>query len=253
MKLTSMKNIIVGIAILSVTACGSATDTSTASTDDSGTEDATTAASAAAALFAGTSGSASVSALTIPRSVLNRYVQESLDEENSEQYEGGSSDTCLWAGQESEDMAEMIVTGQYGLAGTYGSEGEPMTVSENDFCTQPDGTENTGSGPDGLGLFATFELIDAVEGSCTSDDGDVTTIAMQSGSTGIWRNTEDPTYYPQVFGSFTYIIDNDNEFALDCTIYLNDDESVAFANCSDENGDVVVEEDGSANCEFTTE
>lgn len=251
MKLTSMKNIIVGIAILSVTACGSAAGTSTTATEDSG--DVTTAASAAAALFATSSASASVSALTIPRSALNRYVQESLDEENSEQYESGSSDTCLWVGQESEDMEEMIVTGSYGLSGTYGSAGEPMTVSEDDFCTQPDGTENTGSGPDGLGLFATFELIDAVEGSCTSDDDDVTTIEMQSGSTGIWRNTEDPTYYPQVFGSFTYIINNDNEAVLDCTIYLNDDETVAFANCSDENGDVVVEEDGSANCEFSPE
>lgn len=251
MKSTSMKNIIAGIAILSVTACGSATGTSTASTDDSGVEDATTGASATAALFAASSSSASVSALTIPRSALNRYVQESLDEENSEQYENGSSDTCLWVGQESEEL--MIVTGSYGLSGTYGSEGEPMTVSEDDFCTQSDGTENTGSGPDGLGLFATFELTDAVEGSCTSDDGDVTTVAMQSGSAGIWRNTEDPTYYPQIFGSFTYIIDNDNEFALDCTIYLNDDETVAFANCSDENGDVVVEEDGSANCEFSPE
>jgi hypothetical protein len=128
-----------------------------------------------------------------------------------------------------------------------------MTVSEDDFCTQPDGIENTGSGPDGLGLFATFELVDSVDGSCETEDGDATTIQMQSGSTGIWRNTEDPNYYPQVFGNFTYTIDGDEETTLDCTIYLNDDESVAFANCSDENGDVVVEEDGSSNCEFTTE
>ncbi|MBI4238031.1 MAG: hypothetical protein HY696_06390 [Deltaproteobacteria bacterium] len=132
--------------------------------------------------------------------------------------------------------------------GTYGADNAGITVLTDHFCTQPDGTANSGLGPDGLGRLAGFVLTGDVNTSCALGSTS-TPVVMKTGSHGIWRNTdtnaEGVAYQPQIFGTFTFSV-NGTEVIYDCTIYLGNDERIVFASCSDESGSAVsLESDAS--------
>lgn len=126
----------------------------------------------------------------------------------------------------------------YGDAGTYGAVGYETTVTANDYCTDASGTSNTGTGPDGDGLFRSFRVSIATA-TCA---GGATHVYLREGS-GIFRNTSD--HFPEIYGTFT-VAGQD----LDCTIKLNEDGTADEAHCTDSSGVEVVAE-GSGNCTLT--
>lgn len=152
-------------------------------------------------------------------------------------------DTCAFVAADLEPSASVQVSG-YRAVGAYGSANALLNVEADDFCTQPDGTSNSGEGPDGGGKLAAFELVGQVTGDCNG-----TTVLMQSGSVGVWRNTD--SYEPQIWGTFNFAVDGES-LTLDCTLYLQGNGQVAYADCTDQNGTTVVQ-DSSAQCQFSDE
>jgi hypothetical protein len=163
--------------------------------------------------------------------------------------EGG--DTCaevLNPDSEASD-SDHIETAAYAAPGAYGSLNDLLHVEEGDTCADSAGIENSGNGPDGDGRVAHFEIIADVTGSCSNADGSEDTIVMQATSTGVWRNTDE--FSPQVWGHFL-VSYNDEQFEIDCTLHLGDDETILYADCSDDSG-TVVEQDTTAACQISTE
>jgi len=233
------KLVIVMAALSSVVACGASQSSSTgtgASTSASTTSTTAATSSAAAGLF---SGGASSSISAIPSSLVTQFVEASEEAEESQ------GETCNTQGETPDD----ITIAYYGDAGTYGADDDYIIVDEEDFCTDSDGVAHEGTGPDGNGLFATFEIQEQVTGDCEDENGDSSEIVMESGSAGIWRNTD--THYPEIYA--TMILSMDGETVeVDCTIYLNEDETVDSASCTDENG-YEVEQENEMSCEFSTD
>ena len=169
--------------------------------------------------------------------------------EQAEQ-EGGSSDpdTCYILIQSEDDVGpEGVDVSAFGEAGTYGASSASITVGEEDFCTLSDGTENTGEGPDDEGKVAAFEITDTVSGTCTGEGESESTVEMLAGSSGVFRNSGG--YMPEIYGTFSVAADGGEAVDVDCTIYLNEDGSVDFAECTDENGDEVEQTDAT-DCDF---
>ena len=137
--------------------------------------------------------------------------------------------------------------------GTYGSTERPITVAEEDFCTLPDGTANTGSGPDGVGVFGAFAINTDVEIACTTPDETIT-VTMNTGSAGIFRNTDATAdaaaYFPQIYGNFSLSIGG-TEASADCTMFLLEDQSIDFSSCTDADG-VAIEQDSDVTCQVLT-
>jgi hypothetical protein len=134
---------------------------------------------------------------------------------------------------------------------TYGSN-PSVTLTADHFCTQNDGTTpNTGTGVDENGLFAKFTLTAAVTASCS----DSTSIAMQAGSTGVWRNTTaaqtTTAHEPEIYGTFHMLINNTDTVTMSCTLYLGESEEFLYAHCADENGTAVTQDSTSA-CTITS-
>lgn len=273
---------------LALIGCGAADPTATSTTGGTSTasaEETEVAAAAAASLFSG-GVNASVSALRIPQQTLARFVEDAQEEQDGEydqgegQYEGddyeghdegngeggygrdcGENDpacTCADASGENGDSdgPSAVTMASSGEEGHYGSLEEGLDLVSEDFCANADGEDNEGLGPDGKGRFAVFTLDGEVLGSCVNENNETTTIAMQSGSTGVFRNTNESegeaAHYPEIYGTFNYLINGEDEVTLDCTIFLSEDGSIAFANCSDENG-TVVETDDSSECQISDE
>lgn len=234
-----------GFVILSLPmliACGSLADTDTSS--DSSTTDTDAASSSAAAAVGSVFGGGSQSSVSvIPQATLSRFVELALEDGYGSPYENDEAYTCASVVEETSGP-EGVAIAAYDDAGVYGSEDASVTLAAEDFCELADGTANTGDGPDGIGRFAAFEIQEDVTFDCT-DEG-VSSIVMQAGSAGVFRNTletaDAPAYMPQIFGTFNYLIDGTTEISLDCTIYLDEDETIVFADCSDENGDAIVQE-----------
>jgi hypothetical protein len=135
----------------------------------------------------------------------------------------------------------------YGLAGTFGSTDYSLAVAEDDYCRLEDGTANSGSGPDGDGLVATFTLIEDIPVVC---DGETAEIAMGAGSSGIFRNTTaaqtGTAYMPQIYGAFVFTAEGES-LVIDCTIYLDGNEAILFSDCTDENG-AAIDLDAESSC-----
>lgn len=128
-----------------------------------------------------------------------------------------------------------------GGASTYpfGSATDPMTVSSTaHYCEDENNNANTGTGPDGQGLFATFVLLGEPEGSC--DDGSSFTFTRGS---GITRNTQE--YYPEIYGRFE-ISGGD---IVNCTLRMLESGTVdlAHSSCTDDQG-VEVALDTTVSC-----
>lgn len=145
-----------------------------------------------------------------------------------------------------------IEDGAFADPGTYGSLNLPVTVDEDDFCALSDGTESPTQGPDDRGRFATFELVGDITLTCTDADGAETTVAMKSGSSGIWRNTDatetEPAFRPQAYGAFVLSVEGE-ETTVDCTLFLLEGEEIDTSDCTDEEGE-TVEQESDVICEF---
>lgn len=206
------------------------------------------AALAVSALFSSSEESANVNPALKSESLKLRATDES-----SLLCDDGINCTCELL--EDVEMNSLITVSYFGDSGEYGSVTEFVTVGETDFCRLSDGTDNSGFGPDGNGLFAAFEVIAAVEGSCV--DGEETTdFTMAPGSFGIYRdlsetNTWDDSYI-NVYGTFTIDVDG-TETEVNCAMNVdNQAEEVILADCSDENGNAITQ-DIESDCEFETQ
>lgn len=236
---SNLKTILFASLIPAFVACGQTTtgDATTTSTTDTTSSTATSgnldsAASAAGALFSG----GAQSSLSVPQQALVRFVEEAQEEGWGSPYENDENYTC--ASIDSSEQPENVTTTGYGDPGEYGSENQSITVAEEDFCFLPDGTANTGTGPDGEGRLGAFELIGDVNFSCDGVD-EPGEVIMQAGSFGVWRNTGE--YQPQIYGAFNFLVDGE-EYIVSCTIFLNEDEEMEYADCTDENGNSVAQE-----------
>lgn len=187
-------------------ACGSSSSSDSTTTSSS----ATNAGAAVAAIF-GTGSSSNVTA-SLPLQVLDFFIKKARAQS------GG--DTCT--GIDEGGPANVDVSAS-GSAGTYGSTASSVTLTTDNFCKDADGTDNTGTG-----LYGAFTLTGSATATCT----DSTTVEMTAG-TGVFRNTS--THFPEVYGTFT--IDGS---AYDCTMLLNEDQSVDSASCTDSEGAAVT-------------
>lgn len=214
--------------------CGGATATDAGGSDASPTASADDSAGGAVAALFGPSQSASLARLKRVRTV-----------KDTEQ--GPGMTTCEEALSSTPTEGRQITIGAYGAAGKYGSDQAGVTVAASDFCALPETptTLNTAVGFDGNGLVATFVLEGDVNAGCS----DSTTIVMRAGSAGIWRNTTD--YSPQVWGTFDFLV-NGEPLTLHCTFYLGSNETIQYADCSNESG-TVVDQDSSASCQIVSE
>lgn len=219
------------------------------------------AASAVAALFSSSSETSLNLPLKIPSLLLDLVVKRALADHEEGHAPDGSGQECtndpgctctfVASGERGDDQVDDSLYLEVDGSTAFGSTARSITVDEDDFCTQPDGTTNTGSGPDGRGRFAGFTLAKAVVGSCGS-----TTITMKSGSTGIWRNTEasgdTPAYQPEVYGTFIMSTE-DVESRFNCTLFLGGNEEFLYANCSDVDTGEEVTQDVDTSCSFSTD
>lgn len=166
-----------------------------------------------------------------------------------------ASCTCAEALAGDTTGTHRILNGAYVAPGAYGSTEALLTVEEGDSCADSGGTENTGTGPGGLGRVAKFTLTQAVTGTCTSADGSTFTIAMQAASTGAWRNTTaaqtTTAYQPQVWGNFVMLVDGEG-VTVDCTMFLGTGETTEFTDCSDASG-VPIAQTTTTTCTFDTD
>lgn len=143
----------------------------------------------------------------------------------------------------------------------YGAANQAIAYDEESFCINPlTEDNNTGSGPDGQGLFAFFELTIPVEGRCTEFEADgvtvasVETIEMGDGSFGLWRNTGEVEL--QIYGRFRIVIDGEDLGAVDCTLFIETSGSegedmtntVVFSVCTDESGAEIDQDLASGVC-----
>ncbi|MCP5464841.1 MAG: hypothetical protein H7A33_07450 [Deltaproteobacteria bacterium] len=187
---------------------------------------------------------------------LIRMQTENQDPEDDGQFSECAEDdpgcTCEIVAADTDP--DNITSTFYTDPGTYGAIGSSMTVSEEDFCQLPNGTDNPGLGPDDNGRFAAFEIDADVPGQC-SDGSETTTFAMQAGSSGIYRNrvdeNGDPLYQPEIYGTFNFSQDGDS-ITVDCTIFLDINEVVVSASCTDEDGE-TIDQETDATCQINSE
>jgi hypothetical protein len=204
---------------------------SSGSSDPAGTE---ASGAAVAAIF-----SSGDSAL-LKKSDLERLAALIIKDAHAQAEGAGERDTCDDPDDDGEaDGPQEIDSPLTGTAGTYGdTNGTTTTLTDDHVCLGSDGAENTGTGPDGNGLFASFTLEDTITGTC--DDG---TIEMTAG-TGVWRNTDDS--FPEVYGTFTI-----NGTEVSCTMYLNENQTVRDGSSCSAGGE-TVDMDVDQSCTLST-
>lgn len=229
---------LIGLGLmLTLIACG---ESSSDDDDDSSDEGLENSASAIGALFSSGS-SAQLKKVILPDKLLALFVKTAQAAAEG----AGERNTCDDPDDDGmADGPQEITTPLSGTAGTYGDpSGTSLILTEDDFCQDADGTENTGSGPGELGLLASFTLSSEVEGTCTAADSTETTMTMESGS-GAWRNTEDS--FPEIYG--TFII---NGTEVDCTILMNEDQTVREGSCSNPTDGSAISMDTDVTCQFS--
>lgn len=203
-----------GLAVmLFITACGGATSSSSTSQTAASAEVENTAA-AALSLFSNIGASAADTQNLASRFTINSTGADLCDPDNMENAPTG-----------------VFMSTRGGISAyPFGSATDPMTISSTaHYCVDESGTANTGTGPDGQGLFATFIFIGEPEGSC--DDGSSFSFAKGS---GIARNTQE--YYPEIFGRFEI-----EEDLLNCTLRLRENGTIDLdhSSCTDDNGTAI--------------
>lgn len=133
---------------------------------------------------------------------------------------------------------------------TYGAAQNSVTVTPADFCidsSQP--TENnTGTGPDGNGLFASYAFrVDGTSNAeCTNEAG---TVSLQLGGRGVYRKTSSQI---EIYGLF-HTLFSDGEYDYNCTLILESDTGAVFSkHCSEIDTGAAVELTDGTTCVVTT-
>lgn len=71
-----------------------------------------------------------------------------------------------------------------------------------------------------------------------------------SGSTGIFRNNDAESHFPEIYGTFNVRDDDGTEYTgIKCTIFLDGNETVVSATCEDANG-ATIDTSNSTTCQF---
>lgn len=255
MRLSILKNITILFLLLFQISCGGNIGTGVGNPPTNPISTTNKASAAVSAVFA-TSDTASLNPiLKIPQQLMNAIVKKAMAQSQScdSRFQACICEQIATNGR-TENPENVSETG-FRDPGVYGSTNNSLTLTADDFCTQPDGTtQNQGSGPGGEGLFAGFFINTNIEVNCT-ENGESTTIQMvgnnqQTASNGIFRNTTDTDgnlqYAPQVYGSFIFAIDGE-ETSVNCTLFLGLNEEVEFADCSDADGN-TIEQSTSSSC-----
>lgn len=215
MKIPPFKSLVFTVCAVSCIACSGASGTSTSSSSDASSSDSGNAAAAVTSLFSGFGGGGTDAQSLTSRFAINSTGADICDPDNLEDAPTG-----------------VFMSSRGGVSEhPLGSMTDPMTISsEYHYCVDSDNQANSGTGPDGQGLFASFTFIGQPRGDC-SDGG---SFAFVKGS-GILRNTQD--YYPEIFGRFE-ISGGD---IVNCTLRLRDDGTVALdqSSCTDDDGGLV--------------
>lgn len=131
--------------------------------------------------------------------------------------------------------------------GFYGATQSGIQLKEQHFCALPSAPttlNTTSSGPDGKGLLAKFTISADVTATCTDPaTSGQTTFSMKSGSTGVWRNTRAQdtgvAHEPEVYGRMILGTDS-TSVTVNCTFFLDGNESIISASCSDTNGQAIT-------------
>lgn len=233
----------VGFA-LSIMTCGGSGD------DSPDTSDSVSNTGAAVAAVFGTGSDQNVVAQAIAKSAAKLATRTQDDSEDTQEGDGtggpegaGERNTCDDPdGNGEADGPEEVSALLTGTAGTYGAEGDNITVTADDFCQDADG-ENSGEGTDGGGLFASYTLNSDVTATC--DDDTTLTMAGGSDSSGIWRNTDD--CFPEIFGNFS--IDGT---VVSCHLCLGENQTVG-SNSTCSTGGSAVSLASEVSCNLSTE
>lgn len=198
------------------------------------------AASAVAALFSESTSSS-----------INAQIKKAIQNQTSDCEGTPASCMCseVASGQGGPDQ---VSSSTYNTPGTYGSENYSVTLTEEDFCELPDGNQNDTAGVDGEGRFAGFELTADIDASCTDTNNTVSILTMKTGSSGVWRNTDEtdtsPAFEPQIYAFFTFETEGAT-FELNCALFLDTNGLAIFSDCSDESGNTITQ-DSDVSCQF---
>lgn len=239
--------------LLQLIACGSAgTDTAdsastgtTGTTDGSGSEETSQAETAevmsvtSSAIIASFAASSDTANLKSSNGLLAIITDKLVGSANAD-----ANDTCT------SETPEGINYDIDGISGTYGSDADPITVEQDDFCFNLDTNQNsTGLGPDGDGLFASFQFRPETVALATCTNANGTSTVELSGE-GIYRNT---LTFTEIYGTFTVVDPDGVEHGANCTIILNTDSTVFDASCTDVDSgdDITLDED--TECEIEVE
>lgn len=234
------KHLIVLLILFFLSSCGTENGAGTGVSNPPSTT--TKAAAVIAAVFSTTDSNANINASMLVTPLSHQRLYQ-VDSEGVPCAENDPACTC----SDSDTGGSNIAIQQFGMPGTYGSVAYPFTVSTTDFCELENGTDNSGDGADGDGLVNTFTILNDIPVNC---DGETAEFSMGADSTGIYRNTTaeqtGTSYWPQIFGAFIFNVDG-SEVLVDCTIFLAEDQTIEFADCSDTNGN-SIDLDSDTNC-----
>lgn len=145
------------LLFMGLTACSSELGTSAPNPP---TNPSQTTVSAVAALFTSNEDASVNKAVKIPAHALRRMLAAARERFEVGGTCGESDPACTCEGIEigTDGGPENVVDNAMGTPGTYGSVDYGITLTDADFCRDATGVENTGTGPDGLGLFASFSM-----------------------------------------------------------------------------------------------
>lgn len=215
-----MKHFIAICTLILLQACSSSSTTRTATAEDISTAQAST-----ANLVATSFGS--VISLNASSSISDSFSTASCS--------GDSSDPGCTCEAISQGEFPLFITAlPFGSEDTFGSANDEITLTSSDYCTDSSGSSQTGTGPDGNGLFAKFTIRQDQSSSCSSS----TTFSLKTGSTGVFRN--DSSGGLKVYGSFTVDVYG-SESTLDCTLEIDSNGDISSSDCTDSSGTTILQ------------
>jgi hypothetical protein len=191
-------------------ACGSSSSTSSTSSSSSDISDSSQAA--VGSVFS-VSGTASLSAgLDVKSQIMSSFVKTAVAQ--------SSDNTCDTISSAPTEVNAVDT----GTAGTHGSASDQVTVTSSDFCNGLTGSSNSSDD-----LFASF----TISSEAVSCDSSAITIDGE----GVWRNRPSEGFLPAIYGSFTLTDSTGAAITYDCSIYLDDGETVhSDSSCTDSTG-----------------
>lgn len=215
----ALKVFMMVVSLVALNSCSSSSSSDSTTSDTTTSDTTTNTAAAITAMFSGTGGSSSVS----EQSLLIKIQEVLIKLAHAQEDDTGQSDNC----DEEAGASDDVTVGQDGDAGTYGPEGDSITVAEADFCANG-------------GTYSTYEISssDPVTFDCDGDS------FVMIGGSGVWDSDLD-TGTTEVAGSFTVAEDTSgtNSAEVDChgNITSEDEDTATFdMNCTDSDGNALT-------------